>query len=718
MFIPFEVEEFIDGKIEHTSFHELKSRKIGTHTHKLLDSIVMKLTSYDWSDSKNKNIHDSVLDDLIRGIVKITHSSYGCVCMYNNGENTTIAQYTSRKSSKNDAPVEPTMMKHTSPTLFTRSFEMRMCVISNDVSSDPRLGANSFPKNHIPISKYLSIPILTDDGSAGQLILINTSLIEFSKSLIQSVFPLFRVLVNIMQNYNNDIPVEKDLDTLKHHFLATMSHEIRTPLSGIIGMITLLQDAGPLNERQKDYLKRAVGCCMQLMDIITDILDYSKMQSGTLFLNDEPFNVNTCIQDAIDVVTPRLISKKLKIIKSLHSTSQRVYGDHKRLRQVLVNILGNAVKYTSKGTVKITTSSESNNDNDGECIIYFSVQDTGIGIELKDIDSIFNVFSQLEQPNNSSINSGTGLGLAISKELLALMKSTIVVQSDGIGKGSTFSFSIAFQTEMNLSKLLQNNTENLQNAHILVVDDDVNNRMIISGYLHSWELEATVCASASEALHHLRLGKQFTVGIVDICMPHISGIELAQTIRKEFPKLPLIALSSRDVGEHGQVWFDSFLVKPYNKMRLYKDIVEHSTNGRNYSSSSSSSSEEEKTLHNIRICVAEDDETNQFMISEILKTLGVPIHNITITSNGKEAFEECKRKHYDLCLMDLLMPVMDGFESSKKIKKLRKSPSIIVISASILDTDRIKCSKIGVDGFLTKPITKSDLENVLNQFIV
>lgn len=705
MFIPNEIEEFTENEIKHIPFEPLKNHKIGNYEYKLLNLLIDQLTSYNWKNEEN--IHTNILYTLVRGIVKMTNSKYGCICMFKHGCDTLLSEYFYKKSRKEEKPHgKVTQMKHTSSNLFIRSFEARNCIISNDVQQDPRLGKVPCPENHMHISTFLAIPVLTKDesNSVGQLVLVN-SIDGYSINTIQTLFPLLRIIINVMKNYSDAYPIQS-LDTLKHHFIATMSHEIRTPLSGIVGMISILHDAGPLNDRQKEYLNRALGCCIQLMDIITDILDYSKMQSGTLVLNEEPFELNKCIQEAIDVINPRIFEKKLEFINNTSNIkSLKVYGDHKRLRQVFVNLLSNAVKYTKQGTVSIQSKIEFDNNN--ECSITFYIRDTGIGILKTDIKKIFKVFTQLKQPEDMSVQ-GTGLGLAITKELLKLMRSTIKVKSNGENQGTVFYFTITFNKELKSCSL--NST-----IKILVVEDDLNNRIIISNHLHSWNVDYTICSSSTEALNYLHLGKKFDVCIIDVCMSHISGIELAQKIKKEYPQIPLIALSSGDVGERGQMWFDVFLMKPYNKNKLYFHIME--CVNKKYLSSSSSN-EDEKRTDNTKICIVEDDETNRFVIAEFLKSLHVPEENIYTAINGKDAIDICKTHKIDMCLMDLLMPVMDGFEASKEIKKFKNPPTIVVISASILDTDRQKCSKIGVDGYLTKPIKKEDLQNVLDHYIL
>jgi len=245
---------------------------------------------------------------------------------------------------------------------------------------------------------------------------------------------------------------------------------------------------------------------------------------------------------------------------------------------------------------------------------------------------------------------------------------------------------------------------------VLIVDDILENRMVLSSYLHNWKMQSHLCSSAQECLHELRLGKIFDIAIIDVCMPEMSGIELAQTIRKEFPHLPMIALSSKDVGPQGKMWFDIFMNKPYNRMILYENINK-------VISSDLHIEQNNKTIENIRILVVEDDTNHQFMIQEMLKTLGIKNENLYIADNGEIAINIIKKHKIDLCFMDLLMPIMDGFKCIEKLQSIKESPIVVAISASILDSDKKRCQSLGVDGFLTKPVLKKDLFNVLKRYI-
>lgn len=672
-----------------------------------------------------QEMHTESLNILLQGIREATHSAYVAILISKPYEQSGCILESVASFSKKKKYTTPSLDNHpdklrmvvpddTNPNLFVRAFSTNSTIISNDVSNDPRLGC-VMPKNHIPIRTMLATPITSETNvPIGQLVCINAKSYH-AKNIIR-ISPLLKLVTHTLKSLEDDAIDSnpfREVQDMKHNFLATMSHEIRTPLSGVVGMISLLQGTGNLNEQQRHYVARALNCCCQLMEIINDILDYSKMQSHTLALIDEPFNIRECIDNSINIIATRAQSKNITITIDVDDTvPQVVYGDGKRIQQIFINLLGNAVKFTNDGSICARVLVERVVDT-----IYtmrFEVKDTGIGIDPRNQKSIFNVFEQVDNHlfvhDDEPSRSGTGLGLAICRELAHLMQSEVYVQSDGVGKGSTFYFTIDMQSEITESQIQRfSNTEVI---NVLVVDDNTDNRMILSGFMYKWKMTATVCASANEALHEFRLGKKFHVAIVDVCMPHISGLELAQTLRKEFPDIPLIALSSKELESKGRVWFDEFFIKPFNHMKLYKTILEVCSKP-----CESNPHSIKKDIDDLRVCVCEDDSNNQFVLKEMLKQLGVSDKHITVVQNGRLAVQECMHTHFDVCLMDLRMPIMDGFEASQQIKRLVDSPSIIVVSASILESDKKRISDIGVDGYITKPFDKSDLRNVICRYV-
>ena len=351
-------------------------KEIDKDIYHIFDEIISHLVEMKWS---KENIHQWCFDIIIKKLVTMTHSKLGCICVLKPSEEEQhklqcTSYYTTSSRIKKSQIKFGKSMNICHDTNDINLFMLACCkkinVISNNVEQDPRLKCQ-MPSKHIPIKTFLSIPICNNSICVGQIVLVNRSK-GYTSSLVERIFPLFPLVGKILYSYDNldaNILIE-NVEDLKHHFLATMSHEIRTPLSGIVGMISLLQDAGPLNERQKDYLKRALGCCCQLMEIIGDILDFSKMKSGNLSLLNELFDLKECIQNAIDVVTPRATNKNIQLYVNVdENVPSKVYGDGKRLRQVLVNILNNGVKFTNEGNVTLRINCS--NTDDEQCNVHF-----------------------------------------------------------------------------------------------------------------------------------------------------------------------------------------------------------------------------------------------------------------------------------------------------------------------------------------------------------
>lgn len=709
--IEYDINSYIDPRV-HRTFREL-SEYFATISSRSLAV---------------QEMHTRSLNILLRGVRDVTHSTYVAVllsrpCEQMGCELQVVASVArTKKYDKVSPEAHPNNMKMVmpdpnAPNLFVRPFVKRLPILTNTVMSDPRLGC-TIPTHHLEMRTFLGVPIICDTQCIGQLVCVNAKM--YTVNTLKKLSPLTHLINSTVksmeQNELNDSQIT-EVEDLKHNFLATMSHEIRTPLSGAVGMISLLKDAGQLNEQQRSYISRALNCCCQLMEIINDILDYSKMQSHTLVLSEEPFNIRNCVIESVDLVLPRAEAKMVTVRTDIDvQVPNIVYGDPKRLRQILINLLSNAVKFTNEGTIDIRLRVERVDET--IYTIRFEVQDTGIGIAVKDQQKIFNVFEQISNElisHDEPSRTGTGLGLAICRELARLMYSDIYVKSDGVGTGSTFYFTLDMQAEMTETQLRHISSTHMDpsSIHVMVVDDNMDNRMILSGFMHKWGMRSTVCASATEVLHNLRLGKHYDVAVVDVCMPKISGIELAQTLRKEFPTLPVIALSSREIESKGRVWFDAFFIKPLNNIKLYRAIMQACSGEK----SLSVPAVKKCPIGELRVCVCEDDSNNQFVITEMLKQIGVHGSNIHVVGNGKLAIQKCMHNQFDVCFMDLRMPIIDGFEASKRIKTLTGCPSIIVVSASMLEEDKQRISEIGVDGYITKPFDKSDLQNVISRYV-
>jgi len=509
-------------------------------------------------------------------------------------------------------------------------------------------------------------------------------------------------------------------DKAKDVFLATMSHELRTPLNGIMGMVTMLPDAGPLNKRQAEYVKNLTECALHLANLLNNILDFSKMTSDRLVLHRCPFHVNKTVLEAIKMVEGTASAKGLILDYKIPSNLPMMIGDSQRLIQILSNILGNAVKFTEEGSITLTSYAEKVDNT----VVYvkkwkltFIISDTGIGIPPDEKEKIFEVFHQASTLNTYLSNLGTGLGLSIVRELTRLMGGDIFVESEGIdGKGSTFTFFIVVTEDIDIKKLSEIHHNILENSSILVVDDRQEMRLQIYDMLFKWGCKPTVVGSAEEALHYLKNGARFNLAVIDICMPYMSGVELAQELRRSYPSLSLIAISSADING-GEKYFDYYMNKPIDANQLFLALIGCLVGEQGAKKESPkkraflNNSPRKRTIkyrNKLNILVAEDNAQNTFTIREMLVNLKYNKKRIKMVENGERCVEEAGRKQYDVILMDLLMPVMSGFDATRQIRKMDHSPMIIAISAAVSDADKANCQKIGFDGYLSKPIDHKD----------
>lgn len=617
--------------------------------------------------------------------------------------------------------------------IFGHASNTDRAIISNDLAHDPR-ATKKIPPNHPPISNFIGIPLKCQDVKLGILAIANceTRTKRFSIEDIAMVFPLLNICAKLL------IKTIEGRDTLalkvqrvnsaeeaKDKFLATMSHELRTPLNGILGMVTLLPDAGPLNEKQTEYIKNLTECAVELTSLLNNILDFSKMAADSLVLRKQPTDISSVVKDVVNIIEGNLLSKGLKLQLHIQDDIPSLLGDAQRLAQILMNLLGNAVKFTDVGLIDVTvtatviSSAESPNDFAAtkKWKVLFIVKDTGVGIPYEEQDKIFEVFHQSSSLSTYLSKSGTGLGLSIARELVRLMRGKISVSSLGIpGKGSTFTFYIVLDEEIDITSLSSEHTEALEGARILVVDDRSEMRLQISDMLFKWRCIPQAVSSAEEALQYLQYGMEFKLALVDICMPNMSGVELAQELRLKYPDLPLIGISSIELSS-GEEYFDYYMYKPVDQNTLFPAVLKCLQNPKDHISPKKRSL---KSRSRLRILVAEDNSRNAYTIREMLLNLGYRNKNISIVSNGQECIDfvvAATDKPPDVILMDIIMPKMDGLQASRCIKRLPNPPMIIVVSAAVQPADKAKCQNAGVDGYLAKPLMKEKLDAALSPLV-
>lgn len=497
-------------------------------------------------------------------------------------------------------------------------------------------------------------------------------------------------------------------------FLANISHEIRTPLNGIVGYAQLLSQT-QLNETQEGYISSLNKCSIQLLQIMNDILDFSKLSSGKMTLVEEYFDVKSVVEIVRDTLASKIYEKKQVLDIVLNKDVPKyIISDKNKIIQILFNLVSNANKFAKeRGFISLSI------DLKEPEVLEFCIVDNGIGISELDQYKLFNSFVQLE---NSKYKTGTGLGLYICKKLCELMGGDISVKSC-LGKGSRFTFTIRFK-EYEKLKLKNEVLEDFQifkGKHILVVDDNADNRIVISNYLTDIGCIPVVCETALEALR-LFLNKRYPIelGLIDIHMPGVSGEELAKMIKEDFPFFKLIALSSYDSILNLSL-FECKIDKPIDKISLYNAIyinlkkTEKEGNKTNLTFQSNYKSKEK-----IKFLVAEDIEYNANMLVSMLNSSGYK--DISVFRNGLDLINFLEKStefqlENTILLLDLIMPLKDGYDVLEFLKDHKIKLEVIVVTASVLEESRTRCSELGARYFLNKPIRFKELEQLITLII-
>ncbi len=497
----------------------------------------------------------------------------------------------------------------------------------------------------------------------------------------------------------------------KSDFMANMSHEIRTPMNAVIGMTSILLDDADLNPEQKDFIETIRINGDALMVIINDILDFSKMDSEKAVLEEQPFELRGNVEEALDLVSATAAEKHLNLAYSIdRDVPECIIGDPTRLRQILGNLLHNAVKFTERGEVNLSVSAQEISET-GTHEIHFAIQDTGIGISEEQMDRLFQPFSQVDATVTRKYG-GTGLGLAICKKLVEQMEGNIWVESEP-DVGSTFHFTIKADAAMEGKKTLAGVQPQLLGKSVLIIDDNKTNRHILGAYAYSWGMSPLIAASGKEALGWIQRGDTFDVAILDMSMPKMDGLTLAKKIRKYNKSIPLVMLTS--MGQRVDPdFFDAYLFKPIKPSQLHKVLINIFVIQQSRESARAALvNKVEKTRH-LKILLAEDNVSSQKVALQILKRLG---YRADVAANGIEVLQALERQPYDVVLMDVRMPEMNGLEATRIIRKRWPDSelAIIAVTAYALEGDREKCLEAGMDDYISKPVRLEALAEQLNK---